>query len=254
MTSATICCGWCSSRAIPCSSTEARVALTLRLLGGLTAGEIARAFLVSEPTIAQRIVRAKTNARRGERAVRGPARRRVRRPPVVGASGDLPRLQRGLLGDRRRRLAAAGALRRRASPRPHSGRPDASGARSPRPRRADGDPGVALGRACRAGRRAHPAARSEPRALGSRAHRPWPGGARARGAARRHARSVHASGRDCRLPRSSAHAEETDWAGIAGLYDKLAELDAVAGRGIESCGGARRWRLVRPRVSTSSTR
>jgi RNA polymerase sigma factor (sigma-70 family) len=43
----------------PVLSTEARVALTLRLLGGLTAAEIARAYLVSEPTIAQRIVRAK---------------------------------------------------------------------------------------------------------------------------------------------------------------------------------------------------
>jgi RNA polymerase sigma factor (sigma-70 family) len=43
----------------PVLSSEARVALTLRLLGGLTTGEIARAFLVSEPVIAQRIVRAK---------------------------------------------------------------------------------------------------------------------------------------------------------------------------------------------------
>lgn len=43
----------------PVLSREARVALTLRLLGGLTTAEIARAFLVSEPTIAQRIVRAK---------------------------------------------------------------------------------------------------------------------------------------------------------------------------------------------------
>jgi RNA polymerase sigma-70 factor (ECF subfamily) len=43
----------------PVLSTEARLALTLRLLGGLTTGEIARAFLVPEPTIAQRIVRAK---------------------------------------------------------------------------------------------------------------------------------------------------------------------------------------------------
>jgi RNA polymerase sigma factor (sigma-70 family) len=43
----------------PVLSTEARVALTLRLLGGLTTAEIARAFLVPEPTIAQRIVRAK---------------------------------------------------------------------------------------------------------------------------------------------------------------------------------------------------
>ena len=43
----------------PILSTEARVALTLRLLGGLTTEEIARAYLVAEATIAQRIVRAK---------------------------------------------------------------------------------------------------------------------------------------------------------------------------------------------------
>ncbi|HWT02710.1 MAG TPA: RNA polymerase sigma factor [Pyrinomonadaceae bacterium] len=43
----------------PVLSTEARAALTLRLLGGLTTEEIARAFLAPEPTVAQRIVRAK---------------------------------------------------------------------------------------------------------------------------------------------------------------------------------------------------
>jgi RNA polymerase sigma factor (sigma-70 family) len=43
----------------PVLSREARVALTLRLLGGLSTDEVARAYLVSEPTIAQRIVRAK---------------------------------------------------------------------------------------------------------------------------------------------------------------------------------------------------
>jgi len=43
----------------PVLSTDARIALTLRLLGGLTTEEIARAFLVPEPTMAQRIVRAK---------------------------------------------------------------------------------------------------------------------------------------------------------------------------------------------------
>jgi len=43
----------------PVLLTEARVALTLRMVGGLTTDEIARAFLVSEPTVAQRIVRAK---------------------------------------------------------------------------------------------------------------------------------------------------------------------------------------------------
>jgi RNA polymerase sigma-70 factor (ECF subfamily) len=43
----------------PALSTEAQVALTLRLLGGLTTGEVARAFLVAEPTMAKRLVRAK---------------------------------------------------------------------------------------------------------------------------------------------------------------------------------------------------
>src|SRR5262245_29743914 len=43
----------------PVLSAEARVALTLRLIGGLTTEEIARAFLVPEPTVSQRIVRAK---------------------------------------------------------------------------------------------------------------------------------------------------------------------------------------------------
>jgi RNA polymerase sigma-70 factor (ECF subfamily) len=43
----------------PALATDAQVALTLRALGGLTTGEIARAFLVPEPTMAQRLVRAK---------------------------------------------------------------------------------------------------------------------------------------------------------------------------------------------------
>jgi RNA polymerase sigma factor (sigma-70 family) len=50
----------------PVLSTEARAALTLRLLGGLTTTEIARAFLVPEPTIAQRIVRAKKTLSEGK--------------------------------------------------------------------------------------------------------------------------------------------------------------------------------------------
>jgi predicted RNA polymerase sigma factor len=57
--SATTFCASCSSSCHPVLSTEARAALTLRLLGGLTTEEIARAFLVPEPTVAQRIVRAK---------------------------------------------------------------------------------------------------------------------------------------------------------------------------------------------------
>ncbi len=61
----------------PVLPPEARVALTLRLLGGLTTDEIARAFLVPEPTVAQRIVRAKrtlTAARVPFEVPRGPER------------------------------------------------------------------------------------------------------------------------------------------------------------------------------------
>ena len=47
----------------PALAVEAQVALTLRMLGGLTTPEIARAFLVAEPTMAQRLVRAKTKIR-----------------------------------------------------------------------------------------------------------------------------------------------------------------------------------------------
>ena len=77
----------------PVLSTEARVALTLRLLGGLTTPEIARAFLVPEPTVAQRIVRAKktlADAHVPFEVPRGPdlaARLSVR------ARGHLPHLQ-----------------------------------------------------------------------------------------------------------------------------------------------------------------
>ena len=71
----------------PVLSTEARVALTLRLLGGLTTEEIARAFLVPEPTIAQRIVRAKRTLAEARVPFEVPRGRRARRAPVVGARG-----------------------------------------------------------------------------------------------------------------------------------------------------------------------
>jgi RNA polymerase sigma factor (sigma-70 family) len=69
----------------PVLSTEARVALTLRLLGGLSTGEIARAFLVGEPTIAQRIVRAKRTltAAHVPFELPGPAERKPRLASVL---------------------------------------------------------------------------------------------------------------------------------------------------------------------------
>ena len=87
------------------------------------------------------------HAGRGARAVRGAERGRARAAALLGARGDLPRVQRGLLGDRRRRLDAAGAVRRGAAARARPRRARAARAGGPRPRGADGDPGLARGRA-----------------------------------------------------------------------------------------------------------
>ena len=85
----------------PVLSTEAQVALTLRLLGGLTTEEIARAFLVSEPTVAQRIVRAKRTLAEKRVPFEVPRGAERSRAVVVGARGHLSDLQRGLYGDGR---------------------------------------------------------------------------------------------------------------------------------------------------------
>ena len=78
----------------PALSTEAQVALTLRLLGGLTTEEVARAFLVAEPTMAQRLARAKRKIKAARIPYRVPEDRRAARPPASGAGRRLPRLQR----------------------------------------------------------------------------------------------------------------------------------------------------------------
>ncbi len=77
----------------PVLTPEARVALTLRLLGGLTTDEIARAFLVPEPTIAQRIVRAKRTLAEKRSPVRGSARSRTSRAPGFRAGSHLSDFQ-----------------------------------------------------------------------------------------------------------------------------------------------------------------
>jgi RNA polymerase sigma-70 factor (ECF subfamily) len=80
----------------PALGRAAQVALTLRLLGGLRTPEIARAFLVPESTLAQRLVRAKGKIRRRPDPVPGPERGRLARAPRFRARGRLPDLQRGL--------------------------------------------------------------------------------------------------------------------------------------------------------------
>ena len=128
----------------PVLSTEARVALTLRLLGGLTTDEIARAFLVPEPTIAQRIVRAKRTLAEARVPFEVPRGEELAERLASVLEVDLPDLQRGLCRHRRRRLDAAGALRGGAAARAHPGRAGAGRAGGAWPGGADGDPGLAL--------------------------------------------------------------------------------------------------------------
>ena len=194
----------------PVLSTEARAALTLRLVGGLTTDEIARAFLVPEPTVAQRIVRAKKTLAKAQVPFEVPqgdelAARLSSVLEVVylifnegysATAGD--DWMRPALCEDALRL---GRILARLAPR----EPEVHGL-------------VALmeiqasrrGRPHRPGRRADPAGRPEPGPLGPAADPPRPGRAGAgRGPDRRQPRPVRAAGGHRRLPRPGPHASRT---------------------------------------------
>ena len=188
----------------PVLSAEACAALTLRLIGGLTTDEIARAFLSSEATIAQRIVRAKRTLGDVRPELRASARQGAGAASRLGAGGHLPDLQRGLCRHRRRGPDPPCAVRRGPAPRPHPGRGGIRRARGFRPARADGNPGVASARPHRAGRRAGAPDRAEPRPLGPTADPPRPRRPATRRTSGRRPRTVRAAGCDRRLPRARA--------------------------------------------------
>ena len=104
----------------PALAPEARVALTLRALGGLTTAEVARAFLVSEPAMAQRIVRAKRKIARRRHPLRGPARRRPARAAAQRARDAST--SSSTRATRRRRAGAPRAVRRGDPARPRARR------------------------------------------------------------------------------------------------------------------------------------
>ena len=193
----------------PVLSTEARVALTLRLLGGLTTDEIARAFLVPEPTIAQRIVRAKRTLADAQVPFEVPrgAELAARLASVLeviylifnegysATAGDdwmRPELCEDAL-----RLGRILAELAPDEPEVHGlvALMEIQASRAARARRPDG--------------RADPAARSEPRALGSAADPPRARGARARrGARRRRAARTRCRPRSPPATRARARAED----------------------------------------------
>ena len=166
----------------PALAMDARVALTLRTLGGLTTAEIARAFLVPEPTMAQRLVRAKRKIAAAAHPLPRPGRRRGARSAGRRARRRLPRLQRGLRGQRRRAPRARRAVRRGDPPRSPAGPADARRRRDRRAAGAHAHPRRAPRRARGGRRQLRRAARPGPRALGRGALARGPRAARPRAA------------------------------------------------------------------------
>ena len=218
----------------PVLSPEARVALTLKMVGGLTTAEIARAYLAPEPTIAQRLVRAKrtlSEARVPFEVPRG-AELEERLASVLeviylvfnegfaATSGD--DWTRPELCDE---AAAAGARARGT---------DAGRAGGARARGADGDPGFAAARPRGAGWRARCCSWTR---IGRGGIRFSSGGGWRRSLGR--SRWAARWGRTrCRRPSrrampARASPSETDWVRIAALYDALVAGHALARGGTQ---------------------
>ena len=205
----------------PVLSAEARAALTLRLIGGLTTDEIARAFLSSEADDRAAHRAGQEDDRRRRPALRGAARRGAGGAARFGAGGDLSDLQRGLCGHAgddliRPALCAEAQRLGRILAGLMPEEPEVFGLLALMEIQAS-----RLAARTGAGRRVGAADRTEPRPLGPAADPPRPCGAGTRRGAGRRRRALCAAGRDRRLPCPARRAEDTDWPRIAALYDTL---------------------------------
>ena len=206
----------------PALPLEARVALTLRTLAGLTTAEIARAFLVPEPTMAKRLARAKRKIRHAGIPYRVPPAAPAARAHRRGARRAVPALQRGLRRHGGRRPRPARPVRRGHPPGPHPRHADARRARGARPalahaaaRRPAGCPDATAGSWSPGGpgplplgreRRSTRACATSTRRCGTSAPGPT---------------SFRRRSRPVTPPRPT---RGTDWQEIALLYERLAQL------------------------------
>ena len=207
----------------PAISSEARVALTLRLLGGLTTEEIAHAYLVprrQSPSGSS----GPSGPWHGGDPLRDPIRRRVAREARLGARGHLRHLQRGLLGHGRRAMDPAHVVRGGAPAGTNPRHADALRARGAWTGGADGDPGLATPCPIGTRRETGPVVRPEPCPLGPAPDQPWP-----RRPATGRSAWTNPGPYTLQAAIAACHAramtpEDTDWDRIAGLYDQLARL------------------------------
>ena len=190
----------------PALAAEARVALTLRTLGGLSVPEVARAFLVAEPTMAKRLVRAKRKIADAGIAYRVPEERELphRLPSVLAAVYLI--FNEGYAATARRGARAARAVRGGDPARPAAGRADARAAGAARPAGADAAPPRAPRRARRRRRAARAALRPGPLAVARGRDRGGAGARRGGGA-----RPLRAAGGDRRRARRATRPTGRTW-------------------------------------------
>ena len=209
----------------PVLSREAQIALTLRIVGGLSSEEIARAFLVPVATIQQRIVRAKKTLAAANVPFEVPRAAGLRRAARIGAERALPDLQRGLPAGARAstgcdRMSRAEALRL------------ARMVAGLMPREPEAQSLVALMEfhASRFGTRVGrdgtpiPLDQQDRTPLGPRADRARPCRPGAGRPDRPRPRRVRPAGRDRRVPCRRAVGRDTDWARIVLLYEALGRI------------------------------